>query len=86
MTHSASDDNNSLIPVAKGHKVKAALIRTNIRLEMMKNKEAEGDKLMKKAVNLCKPSLLELRVKPDWSASAPLYEQAMIAYKVNEWK
>lgn len=39
---------------------------------------------MRKATNLCKPSLMELRLKPDWNAAAPLYEQAMTAYKAKQ--
>jgi len=47
----------------------------------MQNKEADGDKLIQKAEALCKPSLISLRLKPDWLNAAPLYEQALNAYK-----
>eukprot|EP00210_Caulerpa_lentillifera_P007886 g7527.t1 len=48
---------------------------------MFKSKESEADKLMKKAMNFCKPSVWELRLKPDWNSAIPLYEQAANTYK-----
>ena len=48
----------------------------------MLSRESEGDKLMKRAAHLCRPSLLELRVKADWNNAAPLYEKAVNTYQV----
>lgn len=42
----------------------------------------EAEKLMKKANKLWQPSLLDLRLKPDWEAAAPLFEKAALAFKV----
>jgi hypothetical protein len=41
----------------------------------------EAEKLLKKANKLWSPSLLDLRLKPDWEAAAPLYERAALAFK-----
>lgn len=37
---------------------------------------------MKKANKLWQPSILDMRLKPDWEAAAPLFEKAAVAYKV----
>jgi hypothetical protein len=45
-------------------------------------KMEEADKLMKKATKLCNPSLLSMRIKPDWEAACPMLERAALCYKV----
>lgn len=47
----------------------------------MAGKLEEAEKLMKKANKLWAPSLLDLRLKPDWEGAAPLYEKAALAFK-----
>lgn len=47
----------------------------------MAGKLEEAEKLMKKANKLWAPSILDLRMRPDWEAAAPLYEKAAVAYK-----
>jgi hypothetical protein len=37
---------------------------------------------MKKASKLCNPSLLAMRIKPDWEVACPLLERAALCYKV----
>lgn len=38
---------------------------------------------MRKANKLWAPSILELRLKPDWEGAAPLYEKAALGYRVS---
>ena len=45
-------------------------------------KAEEAEKLMKKANKLYAPSLLDMRLKPDWEGAAPLFEKAALSYKV----
>jgi hypothetical protein len=47
-----------------------------------KAKLEEADKLMKKANKLWAPSLLDMRLKPDWEGAAPLFEKAALAFRV----
>jgi hypothetical protein len=42
----------------------------------------EAERLVRKASKLWSPSIFELRLKPDWEASAPLFERAALAFKV----
>ena len=42
----------------------------------------EADKLMKKALKLLSPSILEMRFKPDWEAACQPLERAGLLYKV----
>ena len=44
--------------------------------------EQEADKLMKKAKKLLGPSILDLRMRPDWEAASPFLEKAALLYKV----
>lgn len=44
--------------------------------------EKEAKELLKKAKGLTVPSILELRIKPDWEAAAPLLDKAALMYKV----
>eukprot|EP00879_Flechtneria_rotunda_P010828 GHRR01011317.1.p1 GENE.GHRR01011317.1~~GHRR01011317.1.p1 ORF type:complete len:180 (+),score=44.44 GHRR01011317.1:217-756(+) len=48
----------------------------------MGDKLLEADKLMGKGNKYWAPSLLDLRLKPDWEAAAPLFEKAALLYKV----
>ncbi|PNW80293.1 hypothetical protein CHLRE_08g385700v5 [Chlamydomonas reinhardtii] len=43
--------------------------------------EKEAKELLKKAKGLTVPSILELRIKPDWEAAAPLLDKAALMYK-----
>eukprot|EP00879_Flechtneria_rotunda_P005030 GHRR01005306.1.p1 GENE.GHRR01005306.1~~GHRR01005306.1.p1 ORF type:complete len:315 (+),score=87.96 GHRR01005306.1:217-1161(+) len=47
----------------------------------MGDKLLEADKLMGKGNKYWAPSLLDLRLKPDWEAAAPLFEKAALLYK-----
>lgn len=47
-----------------------------------KGKLEEAEKLLKQANKLWAPSLLDLRLKPDWEGAAPLYEKAALAFRV----
>jgi hypothetical protein len=49
----------------------------------MADKEAEADKLMKKAMKEINPSLLDFRLKPDWEAAAPNFDRAAMLYKAS---
>jgi hypothetical protein len=42
----------------------------------------EAEKLLKKANKLWQPSILDMRLKPDWEGAAPLFEKAALAFKV----
>ena len=46
-------------------------------------KASEGDELLRKADKLCAPSMLQLRLKPDWPAATLLYEQAAKTFTVS---
>lgn len=46
-------------------------------------KAGEGDELLRKADKLCAPSVLQLRLKPDWPAATLLYEQAAKSFTVS---
>lgn len=48
------------------------------------DKAEEAAKLFKKAEKYWAPSLLDLRLKPDWEAAAPLYEKSALAFKVRD--
>ncbi len=50
------------------------------------NRESEGDALLKQAEKLCMPSVLQLRLKPDWPAATPLFEKAAASYSVRQLK
>lgn len=41
----------------------------------------EAEAHMRKANKLWAPSILELRLKPDWEGAAPLYEKAALGYR-----
>ncbi|KIY98118.1 Gamma-soluble NSF attachment protein [Monoraphidium neglectum] len=41
----------------------------------------EAEKLLKKANKLWQPSILDMRLKPDWEGAAPLFEKAALAFK-----
>lgn len=41
-----------------------------------------ADKLFEKATKLTQPSVIALRLRPDWEQATPLFEKAAIAYKV----
>lgn len=47
------------------------------------DKTVEADKLLKKGKKYLSPSILEMRLKPDWEAAAPLIERAALLYKVS---
>lgn len=47
----------------------------------MKDREQEGDKLMRKAQKLLQPSVLALRIKPDREQALPLFENAANLFK-----
>lgn len=42
----------------------------------------EAEKALKQANKLWAPSLLDLRLRPDWEGAAPLFERAALAFKV----
>jgi hypothetical protein len=44
--------------------------------------EKEADGLMKKAEKLLRPSVMAMRMKPDWDDAIPLFEKAAQQYKV----
>ena len=46
------------------------------------DKGEEAAKLVKKANKYLSPSILDLRLKPDWEAAAPLLDRAAVLYKV----
>lgn len=48
-------------------------------------KMEEADKLMKKAMKLCNPSIVAFRIKPDWEAACPMFERAALCYKVDPY-
>lgn len=44
--------------------------------------EKTADKLMKQAEKSLRPSVLSMRVKPDWDEAFPLFEKAALQYQV----
>eukprot|EP00798_Chlamydomonas_sp_ICE-L_P002669 gene2669-17157_t len=49
---------------------------------MSAEKEAEADKLVKKANKLISPSLFDFRLKPDWENAGPMLDRASMLYKI----
>lgn len=60
----------------------AAEMSTFAVRDAKKQVQDEADKLMKKALKLLSPSILEMRFKPDWEAACPPLERAGLLYKV----
>lgn len=50
----------------------------------MVDKNEEAAKLLKKGLKFLSPSILEMRLKPDWEAAAPLLDRAALLFKVGE--
>ena len=45
--------------------------------------EKAADKLMKQAEKSLRPSVMSMRLKPDWDDALPLFEKAALQYRVS---
>ena len=44
--------------------------------------EKAADKLVKQAEKCLQPSVMNMRLKPDWDEAYPLFEKAAVQYRV----